>query len=969
MITRKIGQYLKQQFKTDIAKLDQKRKDSYLKSNEAKTRLALIKMFKTSKGICSGISLLWVYAKLIADDPSTDKSQETDDIHCFNRMLKLLNDWDGVKPFTHAECNDLNRFISNIIHYQREDITLDFENHWILGFLRVFQDHVSVLLEDTKRGSPQEIYRLNPCAATRTMLKGQLNKVMQPGVMIFINLHIHGTEDYHRVAVYQSLQDKSIYYFDINNDGKPSGYEVEVKDLDELTYQIFDSASPLRFNIMARQRLDPLASATATIGIQKFQFSSDNTLLIDESMGISDDEFTSLLSSYPEQFKPPAGRLAKQIINCLTSQQLLRLLKSNDTSNELKTLLLNAINQSPDQYSIFVNRYVSHHHRDAFSAEKLATIIKRANELIDNDSLWYSKKHYSDINKARTDAAIEWLYAYDNRILNDSDMTLLKLSDAMFLASHRANDQSFIVKLFENCDWTCKATSNEETYMFHNFTKALYSIVASNNIEFAKQIITRVCDRTGLIPSAMVLEGIGNDAITRHVHSLSPHLSAAKTAAIRSAIKRNDVANLKEQLDFYRVGINDQLDMGDTLAHLAINNLSYDVVEFLLHNGADFSKTNSNGFSAIDYFDHACSWHRHDEEQARRIGVYLYQHYPCEAIIITLLKDAIKQDNLLAFQHLLQTFNINNMQFDMGSNDTFAHIAAQHCSLNILKFLVSQNADFTAISYSSTSPLVSVIEQVRNLNEDRKRLEDRLLAADLIISASHSQQNSNNSRGKNPIVSAVSAGFIQVIPLLMQRGYDINGTLNQEPPLWTEALKIHYHHKDDQSLPMTDLMQFLLDNGADIDHALQYAQKVNEESRGEYAKIVEMFNALSVTRNLSAIAAANSQGLFKHSNELISPESRDLTAIIARIDKHLAKLKSPSKMNKLFTNRNDHKIAVLQVAKGLLTGLNTMQDLTDAKLQHPKWNHATGKSTVAELVSEAIEAINGQESPNHSRKF
>ncbi len=962
MFLAKIADYLEQEFNADLAKMDEKARVAYLDSEEAKARCAVIDYFRFSDGVCAGVSVLWAYGKHIADDPATDKSKATDDIQFFHRMHKLISDWDMSKPFTQQEKNDLNTFITNIIHYQRGDVDLEGSKEFSKRFFTTFsQEELSLLMEDTKRGNPVEVYRLSVTPATATMLHNHLAKVVTPGKMIFVNLNIQGGGK-HKTAIYQNESDKRLFYFDINNDGTRVGYETEVKSVAELTQHILVSANPIGFNAMARMILNPLQFRTCNIGLSIYQFAPEKKrVVLEDSMRISDEEFAHLRVSYPNEFTVPMHAIARQIIDSLTSEQVMRLLKDPSNHEAFKKHLLDNIVRSPTRYSIQLNRYVLQRHLDSIAPHRLPVITERAAGHIDFDSAMFGKMTFEEALVAKKQLAMEWLSEYDKGRIDQVDIQLLTLSEALFIASHRPGDKVFLDRMLSGCNSHHQFEGVNEHVMFGNVMKAAKANIDSGNIELAKEIISFAYEHTGLIPSSSAIARLGNLAVASYVIDLAPHMIESKYAALEIAIENDDVEELKALLALYEININDALNNGERLAHHAIRNLSLNVIEFLKANGADFMLTNKYDNSALSVFDDACkfSLYRYGYDKLSQAGDLLYQYYPVNVIQIPLIRMAIERDDVAEFQKLLSRFKINDMQFDMGFDATFAHVAAKRCSLNILKYLTAQHADFSAQNKVGDSPLSVLINHTMYLKEDDKRLDDRFVAAEMMIAAGALRQQ------KNPIEDAMRAEWCEMIPFLVTHGVNINNMPAEKPLLWLAALRVSLNEKWSANLPVSKTIDTLIECGANIHDALAYARRYNQSMGGENQKIVDLFEALSKkaaqgqrkhSTDQAQVAMGGSHAFFATSdakaNDHLSTGNSDLEHKIDAHIKHLTEgINHPT-----LGERRRHKMEVLKIAKKYLNGQCDLNDLIATQAKYHKWKNALGKSDVAKLVNDVMEA-------------
>lgn len=182
-IEAKIRQYLEQ----ELAAVTDPR--------EQENRQEVINYLKDSKGECSGLSTMWAYGRMTAAPES-----ET----FFNQTNKLLLNWDGEKKFSGKEKEDVERFVADVIFYQR-------------GQLMFLQDSVDLLQSspDADGREFQQSYKTERAFLPKDLLQDRLEKIIQPNAMIFLSASVD--EDGHRVALYQKSQDDKIYYYNSNN--------------------------------------------------------------------------------------------------------------------------------------------------------------------------------------------------------------------------------------------------------------------------------------------------------------------------------------------------------------------------------------------------------------------------------------------------------------------------------------------------------------------------------------------------------------------------------------------------------------------------------------------------------------------------------------------------------------------------------------------------------------------------------
>jgi len=207
-----------------------KRKIARYLEQHNKSRVFVDKFRGLDAGYCSGMTVLWLYAKWLQTQTKADFSANSDvnplkltpndDYEWFKSTTELISSWNEKTPLTPEESKQFERFASLVEYYQHIYERLSSAHQYSLeGFL-----------EDPRKGAAKREYSI-ASLFTLEQLK-QLLKIenfIQDGALILIGSHNHGTGLFKKEGVY--------YYFDSNSyDG-----ETQATSTDELAKLIFEA--------------------------------------------------------------------------------------------------------------------------------------------------------------------------------------------------------------------------------------------------------------------------------------------------------------------------------------------------------------------------------------------------------------------------------------------------------------------------------------------------------------------------------------------------------------------------------------------------------------------------------------------------------------------------------------------------------------------------------------------------------
>lgn len=182
-----------------------------------------------SKGLCSGISALWLYCTFMSHQPVTEKKR--DDLQWYYETRDLLANWDGSSEFTPEQIEEIDHMLDMIILFQES---------YIIGKMQ--SDLTSLLLDSKGRKFSQE-YQLTG-AYTLPQLESVLAKIIKPHKINDVSVPHHG------VAIY--FDGDQYHYMDPNKPYK----HFSTSSIEELAKEIFscfeyqpDEVVPISFSI------------------------------------------------------------------------------------------------------------------------------------------------------------------------------------------------------------------------------------------------------------------------------------------------------------------------------------------------------------------------------------------------------------------------------------------------------------------------------------------------------------------------------------------------------------------------------------------------------------------------------------------------------------------------------------------------------------------------------------------------
>lgn len=289
---------------------------------EYKNRTEVIDYFTRSKGECSGLAVLWSYAKRLTDESATQ--QERDDLTFFATTYRTLITWDKVRNFTSQEKAAIERFIGNLILFQKPAFEIFSDGNMQLD--------LSVVLEDTKRGRPMEVFN-HHSILSKSMLKNRLMLLLKPKTLFFIG--VTKKTNGHLIALYQT-KSGVLYLYDPNS---PHG-EIVIKNIDELTDALWQATDPSQF-MPGFGGFDPVDGLLRHITIKIFKFPHDPVYSYPTS-----EQYTPAIKEFLDIFhKTPwltnlafKNYLVTQLIEELTEAQAREILASN-VALDLKNIL------------------------------------------------------------------------------------------------------------------------------------------------------------------------------------------------------------------------------------------------------------------------------------------------------------------------------------------------------------------------------------------------------------------------------------------------------------------------------------------------------------------------------------------------------------------------------------------------------------------------------------------------------
>lgn len=771
MITRKIAQYLRQELAADKDKSD------------AKARQDVIDYFEKSDGICKGISTLWSYSRLIADDDLTDKTKPTDDIEFFKRVYNTLINWDEKRSLAAQEKQDIKIFIYNVMLYQRADVELwvakKTDSHVFYG-VTSSQHKLEEILEDTKRGKPQVIIEQEEHVLTKEMLKKRLQAIIQPKAMISIGSNIYQADKKerlrdkfsnitgHAVSIYQSDKDRSIHYFDINGINNSENFETIVKDIDELVDQIWLSTHFEKFlKPMERIPFSEFRSQNIrclVFNVHQFPIHIGNQPIpskaaIDQIFQATETEALDLVlnnESFILDIKQ--NTRTRMFIRKLDDITVIKILNHDKISENVKAAITYSIlDDDFRDNSLLLNKFLSTRISESYfqQAMKEFDIDESKIESLQNKA---ASSYYIECADSRATSkwadwpeyAKAWLELYDNALLDDKDISSLSLADAFYILEFRLDNPEFINKILLGCNR--EINKDEMRGISLCLSSAANTNTKSGNIEGVKKLLEICGKELGLFLTLDALSKLKNANIVEFINETFPNCHVYAHVMHRQSYLPSLIDSIKRQEDLpYRI------------------------------------------------------------------------------------REAFKKDDLSLLKELLKEGDIHDLNTYEFEGYTLAWAAAVFGCLNIIPYLAEIGVRFDIIIKNVANPLRSLLESEPFSGDDNKfRDKDKCINAVKAMLAS----------GADSLVAlfpdclhwVANTDLPELVPLLINAGADINHSeYKGAPPLWsaaTAASPLGYP----PSPCKPAVYEKMIAEGADIEQALVYAKRIIAEGHGEYYK-------------------------------------------------------------------------------------------------------------------------------------
>jgi len=313
-----------------IIKFLEKERDQATNAEDRKNRNEVIDDFLKSKGECSGLGVLWSYGKRIAEDALISKTTKPmDDIVFFNKVFRMLILWDGIVEFGKQDKADIERFIANLVLYQKPAFLIFNEGE--------MQLHLSLVLEDTKRGRPMEVFKEN-IICDKEMLRVRLNKIIKPKTLIFIGAtkRPHG----HLMSIYQGADNNILFYDPNSKQG-----ELLIKNYEQLIEALWKASDPANF-IHVFGGMDPVDWVLRNLSITVFRFKEDPIYKYptDQEFNVTAEELLVLFKDKPLLVAISLrNELVKLLFDHLSIKEMMKLFKNDATSPDIKRILVQSV--------------------------------------------------------------------------------------------------------------------------------------------------------------------------------------------------------------------------------------------------------------------------------------------------------------------------------------------------------------------------------------------------------------------------------------------------------------------------------------------------------------------------------------------------------------------------------------------------------------------------------------------------
>lgn len=311
---------------TKIIQYLEKEIEKSTNAEDRKNRDEVIGYFRQSAGECNGLSVLWAYGRRVAEDALTNPTNKPkDDIDFFNMVQRMLILWNAIQEFSREQKADIERFISNVVFYQKPAHEIFQEGGMQLD--------LSLVLEDTKRGRPIESFSKN-IVCSKEMLHARLDKIIKPKTLIFIG----ATKDFkgHLMSIYQN-SDNEIYFYDPNSQQG----ELLIKNYEQLIDALWEASDPSKFS--KGLGMDPVDWSLRNVFIKIYRFAGDPIYKYptEQEFRMSKKEFLYIFKK-SKFLKTIAFRDQPVImfIKQLDADQVVQLLQEENTPEAIKTILV-----------------------------------------------------------------------------------------------------------------------------------------------------------------------------------------------------------------------------------------------------------------------------------------------------------------------------------------------------------------------------------------------------------------------------------------------------------------------------------------------------------------------------------------------------------------------------------------------------------------------------------------------------
>jgi ankyrin repeat protein len=257
---------------------------------------------------------------------------------------------------------------------------------------------------------------------------------------------------------------------------------------------------------------------------------------------------------------------------------------------------------------------------------------------------------------------------------------------------------------------------------------------------------------------------------------------------LHDAIQKGDVAKIKTLISNNKELINMKSEKGETPLHLAVQNGSQEIVDFLLSQGVDINAKDSEGNTPLIT---ALTLKKTDTakfllSKGADVKIKNAQNQP--AVILALMNGL----NELVVPILDNGQDVNE-RFE--GNLTILLMATLSGNKEVIELLVNRGADVNAAAQEGEMTITPMYAAIFLGHRD---------AVDLFLSKGVDKDFRDKPTGRTLLHIAVLKGVRDMVSLLVKGGYDINATDNRgKTPLHYAA---QYGHKK--------ITEFLLQNGA-----------------------------------------------------------------------------------------------------------------------------------------------------------